>query len=243
MDLGLEGRTAVVTGASRGIGRAIAEAMVEAGADVVGLGRRWDLGLARVNFRTLTADLRDDAQLRAAVGEAGALLGRFDILVNAAGVTDRTVDSNVTAQMWDDVFAVNVRAPFLLSQLVAARMLAGEGGGVILNLASLAAQTVTGAPTVYASSKAAVVQMTRVLAVRWAPAIRVNAIGPGYVRTDLNSTWLGQPGNERYVLEHTPLKRLGQVGDIASAAVFLVSPAASFITGQHVLVDGGWSTQ
>ena len=107
----------------------------------------------------------------------------------------------------------------------------------------VAGETVTGAAVTYQASKAALIQLTRALAVRWAPTVRVNAIGPGYIRTSLNAEWLEDEANLGYVLDHTPLGRVGVPDDVVGVAVFLSSPAAAYITAQHVKVDGGWGAQ
>jgi NAD(P)-dependent dehydrogenase (short-subunit alcohol dehydrogenase family) len=119
-------------------------------------------------------------------------------------------------------------------------MLAGDGGTVV-TIASLAGEVVTRASVVYQASKAALIQMTRALAVRWAPSIRVNAVGPGYIRTSLNGEWLDEEENRRYVLERTPMGRVGAPEDVIGAVLFLASDASAYVTGQHLLVDGGWS--
>ena len=246
----LVGKKALVTGASRGIGRAIVAALGDAGADVVGVARTESAlnevaseveGTGR-RFLALPADVSDVAGLAEVTEAAWEWQSGIDILVNAAGVIDRTPTLDIEPDEWDRVFAINVRATFFLTQAVVARMLRNEGGNVI-NVASLAAQTVTGASVSYAATKAAVVQMTRVLAVRFAPTVRVNAVGPGYVQTSLNESWLKEEQNRKYVLDHTPLGKVGTPRDVVGAVVFLASPAAAFITGQHLLVDGGWSTQ
>lgn len=243
----LTGWTALVTGASRGIGRAIAAKLAEAGADIVGLSRsRRDLEnlgeevQARGRgFHPLVTDLSGVAAIVPAVEEAWSWRGRLDLLVNAAGMIIRTDPPHVEPEHWDQVMAVNLRAPFFLSQEVGRRM-AEQGSGCIVNVASLAGEVVTGASLTYQASKAALIQLTRGFASRLAPAVRVNAVGPGYIRTSLNEEWLGRDENARYVVEHTAVRRIGVPEDVAGAVVFLASPAAAYITGQHLRVDGGW---
>jgi len=244
----LEGKRALVTGASRGIGRAICVALAEAGADVAGLARSKDpldaLGeeiatLGR-SFLPLVADVADPDSVVDAADAAWRWRDGLAVLVNAAGIIVRKDPPGVTAQEWDSVFATNVRGTFLLSQEIGTRMIE-TGGGSIVNVASLAGETVTGASVVYQASKAAIIQMTRGLAVRWAPKVRVNAVGPGYVRTELNTVWLDDPANMGYVVDRTPLGRVGTPDDVVGAVVFLASQAAAYITAQHLLIDGGWS--
>ncbi len=248
IDLG--GRVALVAGASRGIGRAIALELARAGADVAGLARTREaleaLGdevrkMGR-DFLPVVADLADVEQVAPAAERAWAWKGRIHVLANAAGVIVRKEPPDLTPAEWDLVLATNLRAAYFLSQEVGLRMRAA-GEGAIVHVASLAAEVVTGAPTVYQASKAGLVQMTRALAVRWAPEVRVNAVGPGYIRTDLNAAWLEREENRRWVEQRTPLGRVGTPEDVVGAVVFLASPAASYITGQHLLVDGGWSAQ
>lgn len=246
----LSGRVALVSGASRGIGRAIATALAEAGADVAGLARSKQAldelgeeveGLGR-SFLPLVADVTDPDQIGEAASQAWGWQGHVDVLVNAAGVIVRKEPPGVSPEEWDSVFATNVRGTFLLMQEIGGRMLEADGGSIV-NVGSLAAEVVTGASSMYQASKAAVVQLTRALAVRWAPKVRVNAVGPGYIRTSLNTAWLDDPDNLRYVVEHTPLGREGTPADVVGAVVFLASPAASFVTAQHLMIDGGWSAQ
>ncbi|MEX1275747.1 MAG: SDR family oxidoreductase [Bacteroidota bacterium] len=250
MTLLLAGRVALVTGASRGIGRRIAEALAEEGASVVITSRsRDDLNELRGTIERLggnamshACDLTQPDDIGRLVDATWSWRERIDVLVNAAGTTTRADELQATVDDWDTVFDLNVRAPFFLSQAVAKRMLTSHGGAIV-NIASLAAEAVTGATAPYGASKAALVQLTRVLAIRWAPQIRVNAVGPGYVETDLNRSWLSDQGNRDWVVGNTPLGRLGDPTDISSTVVFLVAPGSAFITGQHVLVDGGWSAR
>lgn len=246
----LAGRRALVSGASRGIGRAIALGLAEAGCDVVGVARSGaalaELG-AEVEahgqaFLALELDLAQTERIEAAAAEAWAWRDGIDVLVNAAGVIVRTGPLEVTPAEWDEVFAVNVRGTFFLTQAVGRRMLE-SGGGSIVTITSLAGEVVTRAALSYQASKAALIQMTRALAFQWAPDVRVNAVAPGYVRTDLNAAWLGDEENRAYVLGNTPLARVGTPDDVVGAVRFLASPAASYLTGQNLRVDGGWSVR
>lgn len=246
----LTGKRALVTGASRGIGRAIALDLAEAGCDVVGVARGGDalagLGaeietLGR-GFLAVELDVAEPADIEGAVGRAWDWQDGIDVLVNVAGVIIRTDPLEVTPEEWDRVFSVNVRGTFFVTQAVGRRMLASEGGSVV-TVTSLAGEVVTRAAISYQASKAALIQLTRALAVHWAPKVRVNAVAPGYVRTDLNAAWLEDEENRAYVLGKTPLGRVGTPRDVAGVVRFLASPSASYVTGQNVRVDGGWSAQ
>lgn len=247
---GLEGRIALVAGASRGIGRAIVLGLADAGADVIGLARTkaaleelgTEVSSRGREFLAIVSDLSDVEAIPEAAARAWAWHGRVDVLVNSAGMIIRTEPPDVTPAEWDRLFALNTRAAFFLVQAVGGRMFEGQGGAVVL-ISSLAAETVTRASVMYQASKAAVVQMTRALAVRWGPKVRVNAVGPGYIKTSLNAPWLDEPANLEYVVGRTPLGRVGRPEDVVGAVIFLASPAAEFVTGQHLLVDGGWSAQ
>lgn len=243
----LKGSTAVVTGSSRGIGKGVALTLARAGADLVGVARsETDLlalgqeitGIGSRFFPVISDLSRADAPAEVAsrildeVGVPG-------VLVNAAGTIVRVDPPEIEPAQVDAVFAVNVRAPLLLSQAFAAAM-SEVGGGSIVNITSLAAEVVTRASVVYQASKAALVQATKALAMRWAPEIRVNAVGPGYVETDLNREWLSRKENRSYAIEQTALGRLGDVQDVANMVAFLASPLSSYVTGQHFIVDGGW---
>jgi 2-deoxy-D-gluconate 3-dehydrogenase len=242
------GQVALVSGASRGIGREVVLKLAASGADVIGVGR--DLTTMRevreavegtgAAFHEIAADLRNAPSLQHVVEEAHGWRGRIDVLVNCAGMTVRSADLELDHRAWDEVFALNARAPFLLSQQVASRML-DAGGGAIVNLTSVAGVVTTGASVAYSASKAAVIQLTKVLAARWAPTVRVNAVGPAYVATDMSADWLADPANRDFVIAHTPMGRLAEPGDVAAAVLFLASSDASYITGHHLVVDGGWT--
>jgi NAD(P)-dependent dehydrogenase (short-subunit alcohol dehydrogenase family) len=250
VELDLGGKTALISGASRGIGRAIAMGLAQSGASVIGVARTEealeelaaDVASNGGRCTAMTADLKDIDGIEGLVARAWEWGGSIDVLVNAAGAIFRSDALSIAPPEWDETFAVNVRGPFFLTQAVGRRMLEA-GGGSIVNITSLAAEAVTGAPVHYGASKAALLQMTRVLAARWAPAVRVNAVGPGYIRTSLNAEWLDEAANKQYVMERTPMGRVGDPTDVVGTVVFLASPAASYITGQHIFVDGGWSTQ
>lgn len=246
----LAGAVAVVTGASRGIGRAIAVGLARAGADVVGVARSGhalrelgtEIQATGGGFHHVAVDLADpDAPARVAEA-AWAWRDRVDVLVNGAGILIRTEVPDVTLEQWELQVGLNVRAPFFLTQELGRRMMA-SGGGAVVNVTSVAADVVTRATAVYSATKAALVHLTRVFAVRFAPAVRVNAVGPSYIRTDLNAAWLDDEENRRFVLDRTPLGRVGTPADVVGAVVFLASPAAAYVTGHHLLVDGGWTAQ
>lgn len=247
---GLEGKRALVTGASRGIGKAVALDLAAAGCDVVGVARSGDalaalgaeIEAAGRRFLAVELDVASPDDIPAAIDRAWTWQGGLDVLVNVAGVIIRTDPLEVTPEEWDTVFGVNVRGTFFVTQAVGRRML-GAGGGSVVTVTSLAGERVTQAAISYQASKAALIQLTRALAVHWAPTVRVNAVAPGYVRTDLNVAWLADEENSGYVLGKTPLRRVGVPEDVASAVRFLASPASSYVTGQNLRVDGGWSAQ
>jgi 3-oxoacyl-[acyl-carrier protein] reductase len=247
----LRGKTALVTGASSGIGQRLVEGLAAAGANVATVGRH-QASLnetaptlspdGSVDYVALVADLQDPHAIDDAAARAWQWRSGIDIIVNAAGVIPRSSVHDTTLEQWDATFAVNARAAFLLTRALGQRMLDTQGGAVV-NITSLAGNTVTGAPIAYGASKAALIYITRYLAARWAPTIRVNAVAPGYIRTRLNADWLAHIDNEQYVLNHTPLQRVGDPDDVVEAVLFLASPGASYITGQNLHIDGGWSTQ
>jgi NAD(P)-dependent dehydrogenase (short-subunit alcohol dehydrogenase family) len=247
--LPLVDRVALVTGASRGIGLAIATELAASGAAVV-VAARSGADLDRVVAAVESAggcalavptDLTRADDIVELVRRSVGWRGGLDIVVNSAGTVRRTTELDTSCEDWDAVFAINVRASYFVCQEAARWVLANDRTAAFVNVASVAATAVTRANATYGASKAALVQLTRVLAARWAPHIRVNAVGPAYVETDLNRGWLSEPENRDYVLGHTPMGRLGSMEDVAHAVGFLASPAAAYITGTHLLLDGGWT--
>ena len=244
----LADRIALVTGAGRGIGLAIARAFAQEGADVViadllpeSAARAADeiraLGRSAL---ALEVDVAQPAQVEAMVERAVGHLGRIDILVSNAGVSQRHDFLEMPIEEWDRVIGVNLRGVFLCGQAVARRM-AQQGGGSIVNIASQRAVTPGRRQAAYAASKGGVQTLTKAMALDLAPhGIRVNAIGPGPVRTDLTRASLSDPSQREEFLRRIPLGRIGEPDDIAGAAVFLASDRARFVTGHCLFVDGGW---
>jgi 2-deoxy-D-gluconate 3-dehydrogenase len=246
----LDGRVALVTGASRGLGQAMALALAGAGADVALAGRDADTlrpvaeeveTLGRRAF-CLPLDVGRQETHAEAVAAVIRELGQIDILVNNAGTNVRRESIDYTPADWDMVMDTNLKGAFFLTQEVGKHMIA-RGRGKILNIGSMSAFLGLATIPAYSASKAALQQLTRLLAVEWADHnIQVNAIAPGWISTDLTSPLKEKPElRPRYewVLSRTPAGRFGEPHELAGAAVFLCSPAADFITGQVLAVDGG----
>lgn len=248
----LSGRVALVSGAARGIGRSIAVALADAGADVaLGLRRAGGVDdlVAEVESRgrrclQLAMDVSDLGQVRGAVEATAAELGRLDILVNNAGIAPGNLALDVSEVDFDRTVAVNLKGTFFASQ-AAARVMASQGYGRIVNLSSQAGFVALPTESVYCMTKAAIAHLTKCLAVEWgAHGITVNAVAPTFVRTPGTQASLADPSFERDVTERiAALHRIGEPVEVAGAVVFLASPAASLITGETVLIDGGWTAR
>ena len=244
----LDGKVALVTGASAGLGAAIAVALAEAGADVAchGNTRRPDHTCALVEQRgrralTLLGDLQDRTTPERITAETVDSFGRLDILVNNAGMVRRAPAVDHSEEDWDAVIEVNLSSVFRLSKLAGRHMVERGRGGKILNIASLL--SFQGGITVpgYAAAKGGVAQLTKALANEWAiHRINVNAIAPGYMRTDNTAALQRDEIRNRQILERIPAGRWGEPSDVAGAALFLCSAASDFVHGHLLVVDGGW---
>lgn len=250
LNLNLSGKTAVVTGASSGIGRAIAEAMAEAGADLVLVGRdegRLAETVAAVKGRgveveTVAAELTDDDAAKAIVEATVRRFGGLNVLVNCAGIFEPQPFETQPMASFDRQMAVNVRAPFALTQ-AALPYLRPEGS--VVNISSIAGYAGFPQSAAYCATKGAVELMTRALATELGPqGVRVNCVAPGNIRTPMNAAQFAASREyEKSLEEKTPLGRIGETEDIAAAVVYLASPAAKFVNGASWLVDGGWAAQ
>lgn len=243
----LDGLTAMVTGAGRGIGRGCALAMAEAGAEVVAVSRT-EAEIAEVvqiiqgqggKARALVCDVTDTAAMQAQF----AALPRLDVLVNNAGISAPEPFLELTEEALDTVLAVNVRAAVLVAQ-AAARVMEGQGSGVIINLSSTFGKVGRPGTSIYAATKHFIEGLTKSIAVELASkGIRVVAVGPTAIDTPMTHERLMDPVSGTDLLSRIPMGRFGQVQDVVGAVVFLASPAAALVTGTTLMVDGGWTAQ
>jgi 2-deoxy-D-gluconate 3-dehydrogenase len=245
----LSGKTALVTGCKRGIGRGMAEALAEAGADIVGVSATLELsgsdvektvvGLGR-KFSAYQCDFSDRSAVHAFTAQLEADGVKPDILLNNAGTILRKPAAHHEDELWDEVIEVNLNAQFILSREIGRGMIE-RGSGKIVFTASLL--TFQGGITVpgYAASKGAIGQLTKALANEWAPhGVCVNAIAPGYIATDNTQALRDDPARSKSLLERIPAGRWGRPEDFAGAAVFLSSSASDYVNGTILTVDGGW---
>lgn len=245
----MKGRTSVVTGSTRGLGRAFALALAEAGSDIVVVGRDADAAAgvaAEVAERgaqvlTVLADVTQRPDVERLLAEAVARFGRVDVLVNNAGACIHKPALEVTDEEWRDVMGVNLDGLWITSQVFGRHMI-DSGGGAIVNVGSMSGAIVNRPQwqPAYNASKAAVHHLTRSLAAEWAPlGVRVNAIAPGYMHTDMAP--IDDPRFHRHWIEDTPQERAGEPDELGPAMVFLASDASSFMTGSILTIDGGYS--
>jgi len=245
---GLRGKVALVTGSSRGLGMTMARALAEAGADVIVNGRDAarlapvvpKIEAHGVRAHALAADLGDRAAVQQLIDRAIAWQGRLDILVNNAGIIKRTPAVDHTDADWDAVLDVNLTGVFVACR-AAGRHMTARGSGKIINIASLL--TFFGGITVpgYAASKGAVGQLTKALSNEWAAhGVQVNAIAPGYMRTDNTAALQADATRSREILHRIPANRWGEPADLEGAVVFLASAASDYLSGHVLAVDGGW---
>jgi 2-deoxy-D-gluconate 3-dehydrogenase len=243
----LTGKVALVTGCNTGLGQAMAIALAEAGADVVGINRSAPIEAEKAikaagrKFFDLRADVGQTDQLAGLVTQAVELAGRIDILVNNAGIIRRNDSIDFTEKDWDDVMDVNLKSVFFLSQAAARQFIAQGQGGKIINIASmLSFQGGIRVPS-YTSSKSGVLGLTRIMANEWAKhGINVNAIAPGYMDTNNTEAIRADAHRNAEILGRIPAGRWGLPEDMAGPIVFLASPASNYLQGHTMAVDGGW---
>jgi NAD(P)-dependent dehydrogenase (short-subunit alcohol dehydrogenase family) len=244
----LTGRTAVVIGGTSGIGRAIAHGLAQAGADVVCSSRREEQvaetageieGLGRRTVRC-SSDVSDRASLENLLAKCTEAFAKVDILINSAGRTKREPTVSQSEEDWNAILETNLTGTLRACQVFGSHMI-GNGYGRIVNIASLSTFVSLFEVAAYSASKAAVASLTKSLAIEWAKhGVNVNAIAPGVVRTALNQKLLDETPRGREFLTRTPMGRFGKVEELAGAAVFLASEAASYVTGEVLVVDGGF---
>jgi len=251
MNLNVAGKRVVITGASSGLGEHFAHIFYAAGADVALLARRKDklVSLARsLENRSggkvviAECDVLDEDAIETALGKAHNELGGIDVLINNAGVTRQSPALNQTAEDFDAVLDTNLRGAWLAAVATAKLMVADGRNGCIINIASILGTRVANNVAPYSVSKAAVLQMTKALALEWARyGIRVNSLSPGYLSTELNSVFF-QSDAGKALIKRVPQRRLGQLAELDGPIMLLASDASSFMTGSDIVVDGGHLT-
>ncbi|HEU5359588.1 MAG TPA: SDR family oxidoreductase [Candidatus Deferrimicrobiaceae bacterium] len=245
----IRGHVAMVTGASKGLGKAMSLGLAKAGADLALCSRNRDdleatgaeAASHGVTARSYRMDVLDRGSIREAVDAILGDFGKIDILVNNAGVNVRKPVTQLAEEEWDLVLDTNLKGYFLVAQAVAPHMIR-QGRGKVINISSILGAVALENQVAYASSKGGVVQMTKVMAIEWAKqGINVNAIGPTYFETPLVAALRGDPERFRFINERTPMGRWGQPEELEGTLIFLASRASDFITGQTIYVDGGWT--
>ena len=249
--LQLTGKTAIVTGGTKGIGKGIVEGLAQSGANVVVVSRHQDecdavakemeqYGVKGLGVKCDVTIASDVANLMQKTMDA---FGHIDILVNNAGSAITKKAEDLTESDWDRVIDMDMKAVFFMAQAAGKYMIAQKRGKII-NIASMLGLVAEKQVLPYCVAKGGVLQMTKALALEWAKYnIQVNAICPGYVITDINKDALSEEKIYKHITGKIPMRRFGEVGDIAGAAVFLASPASDYMTGQPIVLDGGWTMQ
>lgn len=241
----LDGKTVLVTGAGRGLGRAIADGLAEHGALVYGTSR--DVATSqeiaeRYGTPPLSIDLADPAAIPAFVSGLLELSGGIDLLVNNAGVNIPRPAIDVTEQDWDTVLGTNLKAPFLLTREFARTWIARGTAAAVVNVASQAGIVAIEERAAYGASKAGLIHLTKSLALEWAAAgIRVNAVAPTFIRTELTASTLSDPERAGELLNRIPVGRFGEPEDVVGAVLYLLGDAASLVTGHTITIDGGYT--
>lgn len=246
----LDGRVAVVTGASSGLGRHIALSLAELGADIALLARGAEAlksvadevrAMGRIGV-PISADVTRIGLCGDLVERVVAELGRVDVLVNNAGINIQQDAFDVTEDAWDTIFDVNLKAAFFFAQAVAHHMRVQGTGGRIINIASQMAEVGFYKRAAYCASKGALVQLTKVLAIEWAQyGIRVNAVGPTFIDSPMARQMFEDVTIRDEVTRRIPIGRLGRMPEVSAAVAYLASDGADLVTGHHLLVDGGWT--
>jgi NAD(P)-dependent dehydrogenase (short-subunit alcohol dehydrogenase family) len=241
----LEGRAGVITGGARGIGRGVAEAFAAAGARVAILDASGaDEAAAEVGGGAigLSADVTDEHAIGVAFASVAQDLGRFDFLINNAGIRHQAPFVDHPVDVWRRTIDVNLTGSFICAQAAARLMLASGDGGSIVNLASIAGRLALRERAAYDASKGGVISLTQAIAAELAGSgVRCNAIAPGLIETPLSASYFRDAGMREIITTNTPAGRWGQVEEIAGPAVFLCSDAATFVHGETLFVDGGWN--
>jgi NAD(P)-dependent dehydrogenase (short-subunit alcohol dehydrogenase family) len=246
--MSLTGKVVIITGAARGIGRACAERFAREGAKVVvadvdqARGQETAAAISVGGSETLfvACDVGDSVQVSGLISASVEAFGALDVLVNSAGILHNSDFLDVTEEDFDQVLRVNLKGPLLVGQAVARQLIDQGRGGAIVNLSSVGAVLAAPFQAAYNVSKGGVAQLTRVMALSLAPhGIRVNAVGPGTIGTDMTNDLLEDVALRRQILSRTPLGRVGDPAEVAAVVVFLASEEASYITGQTVYCDGG----
>ncbi|MGE3075639.1 MAG: SDR family NAD(P)-dependent oxidoreductase [Dehalococcoidia bacterium] len=245
----LKGRVAVITGAGRGLGRSMALALAAAGADVVATSRTSaEIETLRDEIRALgrrseavACDTTDESQVGRLFEQAVGRLGRLDVLVNNAGINIRKPVLELSLDEYRQVLSTNLEGYFLCAR-AAGRILVPQGSGKVINISSIMGRIALATQAAYASSKGAIEQLTKVLAIEWAPSnVQVNAIAPTYFETELTKPLFEDPERREFITGRTPMGRWGKPHELAGAVIYLASGASDYVTGHTLVVDGGWT--